>query len=121
MIKEKVEALVKAYSDDKEVLALIEDGLNSFSEYVKVVNNLENAIAVGRFKLSPEDFREKVENLDRNRRIVHNGVIASTKFLNNFCLLKKLPLFFEGDVADRLEVAEFAMLVAKEIFDERKK
>lgn len=121
MIKEIIRNLATAYKDDSEILSLIEDTLESFSEYVKIVNSLENTISIMRFKLEPHEYRERVEFLDRNRRICHNSVIAGVKILNRLSLQKDLPLFFTGNVEDRYEVGSFAGLIVHEIFKNRSK
>lgn len=118
-IKERISKLANAHKDDKEVLDVIYDTINGFTDYVKAVNEMETTITILRFRLEPEDFRERVELLDRNRRIIHNSVIAGVKMLNRMSKMAGLPLFFEGDVTDRIAVGDFAGLVSKTIFEER--
>jgi len=120
-MKDKVNKIVKAYQDDNEVLEFLDETLNAFAEYVRVVNEMENCISILRFRLEPEQYRQTLENLDRNRRITHNSVIAGVKMINRMCKAKELPLFFEGDITDRIEVAEFAMKFVAIVFKERKK
>lgn len=117
--KEVLDNLVKAYKDDKDVLEMIYDSLESMSSYVKAVNSMENTITVLRFKMDPEEYHIRVQELDRNRKIIHDGVISSIKFLNRISNVAHLPLFYSGDVDDRYEVATFAGEVVKEIFDNR--
>lgn len=121
MIKEKIERLVNAYKEDGEVIEMINDTMDGFADYVQSVNQMENTINIMRFKLDAAEYRERLQALDRNRRIIHNGCIAGCKLLNRLSASVGLDKFFEGNIEERLEVAEFAMEVTKEIFDNRTK
>lgn len=118
-LKEKIEGLVNAYKEDKEVLDVIYDTMNCFTDYVKIVNEMENTITILRHRYEPADYRERIELIDRNRRIIHNSVIAGVKMLNRMATAKNLPLFFEGDITDRIAVGDFAGIVSNTIFEER--
>lgn len=120
-INERKQKLIEAYKDDKDILDTINDTLDSYGEYIKVINDMENSIAVARFTLEPDEYRRRIESLDRRRRIEHNCIISGTKLLNRLAKEVDLELFFEGDVTNRLEVAEFAMMMVRETFDNRKK
>lgn len=119
-IREKISIMANAYKEDKDVLDMIYDTIDSFTDYVKIVNQLETTLTILRFRLEPSDYRERVQLLDRNRRIVHNSVIAGVKALNRLCVSSGLPLFFEGDIMDRIAIGHFAGEVSIAIFNNRK-
>ncbi len=54
------------------------------------------------------------------REWIHNSVIVSTKVINRLCESYDLPLFFEGNIEDRVEVAEFIRCVVVNVFENRK-
>ena len=49
-----------------------------------------------------------------------NAAIASTKTINRLCEFNELPLFFQRNIEDRVEVAEFIRDVVVNVFENRK-
>lgn len=123
LIKEKIEKITNFYREDKEIIDFVNNTLNNMSYYVHSVVEMENLINIQKFRLSPEEFREQLESYDRRRKTSHDAVIIGVKFLNR--IYKMIPnteeLFFEGNVEDRYEVANFAKRIVDEIFENRKK
>ncbi len=60
------------------------------------------------------------KEMDKNRTIIHNSAISSTKVINRLCEAKELPLFFKGNIEDRVEIAEFIKGVVVNIFENSK-
>lgn len=108
--------------DDVQMeLELIEEAGKDCSEYVKKVVDMEHAVNVARFRLEGQDYRDYITELDKARRAVHNVVISDIKVLNRLSMLHSLPLLFEGNVNDRIEVGEFAKALVDEYFANREK
>lgn len=103
----------------KEDMEMVEDIVNDFSSYIKKVADMENAINVARFRMEGQEYRDHITNLDTQRRIAHNASIVRVKVLNRLCKLNDLDSIYTGDIDNRNEVAEFCMVVTKELFDER--
>ena len=58
--------------------------------------------------------------MDEKRTRIHNAAIASTKIINRLCESNRIPLFFEANIEDRVEVAEFIRDVVVNVFENRK-
>ena len=113
--------LAVSYKDDMDAIELITDLIHGYGEYVDHVNKMEGSIVMAKFRLSAEDYRQTIMNLDMTRKNIHNGIIASTKIVNRLCNLVDLPLFFDGDTSDRVSVGDFAKDVVVDIFDNRRR
>jgi|LSQX01.3.fsa_nt_gb hypothetical protein len=121
-VQELIEKL-QAYEDidlSQDATEYIEEILKSCGEYIKRVNDMESAIQVARFIMEDKDYREYISNLDRSRKLAHDGVIANVAILNRYCRLVELPPIYKGDLNSRIEVAEFAKKVVDEYFEDRK-
>ncbi len=112
--------LSKLYSDDPEVLEIVEETIESYGDYLNYVYKMESLRVILKIKLEPADYRKRIEEMDANRTNIHNAAISSTKILNRLCEAKDLPLFFAGNITDRVEVAEFIKDVVLDIFENRK-
>ena len=116
MIRERIDALLKATKDDQEATDLILEFINGFSSYVKIVNDMENLIHIKKLYMDPEEFRETLSNINSSRTKIHNSIISGCKVLNRMADQAGLPLIFEGNVEVRHEVARFAGELTLEIF-----
>ena len=93
----KKKKALKRYQEVRDILdgddigeKCLEDLVDSSSNYVKNVLNLEHAIKTSRFHGDdPEKYKSMMENLDRNRRISHNALLSNFKILNRY-LFRKL-------------------------------
>ena len=120
MYKEKIENLTKVFEKDELVLEMIHEVVDLSNDYVNKVVNMENSISILKFRLEPYDYRKRIEELDRNRRLTHNSLIISVKALNRVCLSEGLEPVFDGDIEDRYGVATWAGKLVNEIFEDRK-
>ena len=112
--------LAKIYADDVEVLEIIEDTIDVYGEYVAYVYKMESLRHILRIKLGKDEYKNAVEEMDEKRTRIHNTAIASTKTINRLCEFNELPLFFQGNIEDRVEVAEFIRDVVVNVFENRK-
>ena len=112
--------LAKIYADDVEVLEIIEDTVNVYGDYVAYVHNMESLKPILKIKLGKHEYKNAVEEMDEKRTRIHNAAIASTKTINRLCEFNELPLFFQGNIEDRVEVAEFIKNVVTNVFENRK-
>ena len=112
--------LAKIYADDVEVLEIIEDTVNVYGDYVAYVYKMESLRPILKIKLSMDEYKNVVEEMDKKRTRVHNAAIASTKIINRLCESNRIPLFFEANIEDRVEVAEFIRDVVVNVFENRK-
>ena len=112
--------LAKLYADDVEVLEIIEDTIDVYGEYVAYVYKMESLRHILRIKLGKDEYKNSVEEMDEKRTRIHNAAIASTKVINRLCESNDLSLFFEGNIDDRVEVAEFIRDVVVNVFENRK-
>ena len=112
--------LAKIYADDVEVIEIIEDTINVYGDYVAYVHKMESLKPILKIKLGKDEYKNSVEEMDEKRTRIHNAAIASTKTINRLCEFNELPLFFQRNIEDRVEVAEFIKDVLINIFENRK-
>lgn len=112
--------LTKIYADDVEILEIIEDTIDVYGEYVAYVYKMESLRHILRIKLGKDEYKNSVEEMDEKRTRIHNAAIASTKIINRLCESNRIPLFFEANIEDRVEVAEFIRDVVVNVFENRK-
>ena len=84
------------------------------------VYKMESLRPILKIKLGIDEYKNEVEEVDEKRTRIHNAAIAATKVINRLCESNDLSLFFEGNIDDRVEVAEFIKNVVKNVFENRK-
>lgn len=100
-------------------LQAVEDLIADCGRYVESVTAMEAAQAVARFRLEPKDYQALIVQLDRNRKMAHDTVIADIRLVNRLCGVYSVPPVYEGEDS-RIAHAEFAAAVAGEYFKDRK-
>lgn len=122
MFREKINEIIKVISEteDSECLDMMEELIESASDYVRRVNVLEIGVMVGKYNKEGNEYREYVGKLDKQRSKAHNALISNVKIINRLCRNNNLPLIYEGNEEDRIEVAEFAQKVVDELFSTRR-
>jgi 26S proteasome regulatory complex component len=122
MYREKINEFIRiiSESDDRECLDLMEDLISSASDYVRRVNVLEIGLMVGKYNKEGAEYRDYIEKLDKLRSNAHNSVITNVKIINRLCRKNDLPMIYQGNEEDRIEVAEFAQKVVEELFSTRR-
>lgn len=123
MYKEKIHELceVLAKSTDSDCLDYIVELIEDASYYVRRVNLLEIEYIVGRYSKEGQEYRDSIKSLDELRSAAHETLISNVKLVNKICRKYNLPLLFEGDEKERVEIAEFANSLVEELFKGRKK
>ena len=112
--------LAKIYADDVDVLEIIEDTIDVYGNYVAYVYKMESLRTILKIRLEAEEYKNIIEEMDEKRTRIHNAAIAATKVINRLCESNELSLFFEGNIDDRVEVAEFIRDVIVGVFENRK-
>jgi carboxylesterase type B len=122
MYREKINEFIKVISEteDSECLDMMEDLIESASDYVRRVNVLEIGLMVGKYNKEGAEYREYIERLDKQRSNAHNDLISNVKIINRLCRKNDLPLIYQGNEEERVEVAEFAQQVVEELFNTRR-
>lgn len=114
-IYRKMLEIAKA-NQDQDLVEFIGEQVNSFRKYVNSVVEMEIRIPVARFRMETEDFQRFVENLDSNRRKIHETAIDACRILNRVCGMMGLEVFYPGNLEDRYQVADFCLEVVSELF-----
>lgn len=121
MIKDQIRALVQQINTEKDdelrdiTLQLLEKSLNFFPQYLEKVYMMEIQVPILYAKYEGENLKDKIADLDENRRLVHNCVIDACGKLNRLCD-KYMVERFCPDTVDRQEVADFCAQITTELF-----
>jgi hypothetical protein len=121
MYKQIINQLVSNLKDrnDSDAISLVNETLKNCWKYIQRVNELE-AYLLTKSADTPESYQQIVTELDKSRSVSHDSLISSVKIVNRLCIEADLQPIFSGNIENRIEVAEFAMEVALEIFRERR-
>ncbi|MGI9951420.1 DUF3232 domain-containing protein [Moorellaceae bacterium AZ2] len=122
--KERISALIQAINmsgtpHKKDDLQSVEDFIEDCGKYIDSVMAMEAALAVARYRMEPEDYREHIIELDRRRKLNHDALIASVRLVNRLAKLYGCEPVYTGP-DERIAIAEFAMEITQEFFAERK-
>ena len=112
--------MIISKTEDSYCLDIMEDLINTASDYVKRVNILEIGLMVGKYNKEGNEYRDYISQLDKQRSATHNVLISNVKIINKLCSKNNLPLIFDGNEDERVEVAEFAQKLANELFSTRR-
>lgn len=89
---------IETKEDDLEFL---EERLVSIPRYFGSVISHEVVISVSRFRLDPEAYREKCEEMDWKRRLAHESMVSSINHINRLCVIYRVPVVFTIPGLDR--------------------
>lgn len=122
--KSKFENLVNAIKagageDANDYLDILEKDMYSLGEYVDSVTKMETSIVIARARLEGEALRDRVMQLDKNRRDCHELAIMGIKRMNRFAKNFEVEPIYAGDVDDRYAIADFCMKTVEELFSNR--
>jgi hypothetical protein len=122
MLREKFSELVSRLKsiNENEMAKDVDEIIRSCGNYIERVNAMESCITVLRFTLDLEDYRTRLQELDKARKLSHNGLITNVKLLNRYCKLAEMDPIYDGDLDSRIQIAEFANRVVNEMFETRK-
>ena len=102
-------------------ITFVKRGLSALHEYVKSVDEGETRIKIAYARYEGEELREIVSAADSARRIAHEAAISHTAVLNRMAESNGIAPLFNGDLDDRLQVADFCLDVTVELFQRRTK
>ena len=80
---------------------------NSFVNYANSVIRMTCMVPIWKIRYDRDIFQEKLEDIDKTRRIRHDAAISGIKFLNRLCEKHGLQPFTTVDTDDRHAVAAF--------------
>lgn len=92
--------------DVDDAVETIEKALFSFPNYANIVIREQIMVPMWRIRLEADDFRERVQDIDRQRHNYHEAAIASVNILNRICGLIGVDYFADIDTNDRYAVAD---------------
>lgn len=116
MVLEKIRVLGrKVSSDDTD---LVEDVVKSAQEYVAVVAEM-GVIEMNLTYEPGESQRERIQNIDKKRTIIHNKFIDAVNIANRLAESVDAEPIYTGGSARR-EYGDFAFEIVKELFETRK-
>ncbi len=119
MIAERIARLMSVVKADPDLMGLITRMIEVCREYnERVIQSNEYMLNGSASAQSPADFRERMTELDRNRRITHKAVVASVRAVDRLCEQQGTPLVFGGDYEDPLATADFARSLASEYLED---
>ena len=104
--------------DKDEALDFVGDSLTAFPNYANVVIREQIMTPIWRDRCEPEDFRENVERIDRQRRDAHDCAIDSINMLNRLNDRLGLEPMFDVDTTDRHAVAECVGKYVNEVYND---
>jgi len=119
MLKQNYEKLVSALKDDDDTLEFIKERMDHICNYVDKVTMMEYTIPILNARFEGQDLRDKIENLDSQRRIAHEMAISAVKQLNRICVANSIDKLYTGDEDNRYEIADFCGLVVTTLFEDR--
>ena len=103
-------------ADDLEAL---NDAMTSFREYVSVVDAGEQQVRLAAVRFEGEEYREMITRYDRNRHNQHEDAIVNVRLVNRLAEIYGVSPLFTGDDTERLQVADFALDVVVQLFQNR--
>lgn len=119
-----VKALLSRHANDREMIELIVDCLESFEKYHQAIYTLEiQRKLYNHGAMDSETYREKIPYLDQIRSAAHNAVISNVRMLNRLAEQAGLRPFYDDLVSEerpyRTELADAIMEFVGAVIDER--
>lgn len=118
-MKDRYLKLIEACGDDEDLLAFVTEGADKFEGYVHEVYVTDIRRPAYRKMYEGDALRAELTRLDESRHVAHEAAIASIKQLNRLADNLHVPILYEGDLANRYQIADFCMAFVKEVFDAR--
>lgn len=111
---------VKRADVDPEELDYVRNALKGFLNYVDTVDMGETQLKIVYARYDGEELRDYVTVIDKTRNIAHEAAISYVNIINRIAGFHDVGKIFEGDVQDRLAVADFCLDVTVQLFKNRK-
>lgn len=95
----------------------ISDAIHSFTNYASSVAHMLRMVQIWTVtsQYEGQEFRDKVEGLDRRRRSAHDAAIANLSMLNRICDMLGIEKF-TVDLNDRYAVGDWIGMFCTELF-----
>ncbi len=106
-------------ADATDDLEALHDAMNSFREYVAKVDAGELQIKLAAVRFEGDVYRDMISQYDRRRHDAHESAIVNVRLVNRLAELYNVFPLFTGDYQDRLQVADFALDVVVQLFQNR--
>lgn len=100
-----------------KALEFLGSRLESFPDYANVVIREQVMTPIWRAKFDGQEFRDHVQDLDRQRRSAHDSAIMSVNILNRMSQSMGLEPFADIDTNDRYAVADFVGQYVNELYN----
>ncbi|MBR6720355.1 MAG: DUF3232 domain-containing protein [Clostridia bacterium] len=123
--KETLDKLINVYKDDKMMLEIIFDQLQTFEDYHRAIYAMETKVKIYNSEiLGLSDYQSMVMEMDKKRTMNHDSVITAVNVLDRLAEQNGFPLFYEGTVSVerpfRREVANAILAYTEEVIKQRK-
>lgn len=122
MYRERIGNLMEACKAEADDLDFIESRVNKLVDYVQYVSFMETRIQRLSIEgINGEEWRDKVQALDENRRSKHEVAMSAVNQLNRLAVAEGLEPFYDGPVdhEHRNEVGDLCQAVCSEYFEGR--
>lgn len=96
------------------------DAMGSFVEYQNHVINMGVTQPTIHARYKGQKIRDKLEDLDKTRKIKHDAAIANASMLNRICDNYGVERIVPIDTNDRYAVADFIGDFCTEVYEENK-
>lgn len=95
----------------------LSDAIHSFTNYACCVAHMQRMTQVWTMtsRYEGQEFRDKVEDMDRKRRIAHDAAIANLAMLNRICDMLGVEKFVV-DLNDRYAVGDWIGMFCAELY-----
>ena len=91
---------------------------DTFISYANTVITQQVMTPLWKVMYDGAEFRDKVESLDRTRRLEHDAAIGGVRILNQMSEKLGLEPFADIDVTDRFAVADFIGTYVNEVYNQ---
>ena len=92
---------------------------DTFISYANTVITQQVMTPLWKVMYEGQEFRDKVESLDRTRRLEHDAAIGGVRILNQMSEKLGLEPFADIDVTDRFAVADFIGTYVNEVYRDK--
>lgn len=123
--RQKEETIIKTMAErnydmfdgnKNEALDFLGAQLESFPRYANSVIRMEQMQPILYARYEGQELRDRVTDMDKNRRIAHEAAISSLNVLNRFSKNLGLEPFADIDTTDRYKVADFVGQYCNEVY-----
>lgn len=98
----------------------VDETISLCGQYVQKVIAMEAAFVAADLYKEFQEYREYITKLDEDRHHTHDALIVHVKMLNKLCEMTGIESIYQGNIDNRIDVGDFALIVTAELFDTRK-